>query len=423
VVKSDENTTNDGQLINGRMNQSAKNCRVLELLVLLLLVGEGLLFARSSFAFVANESSSSSIVTITTTMSTASNDQEAAIHNFGKPQLENPVPVPLIDIGTSANHEDGGSSLPPIDTSRALVRALQDSGFALVRSPLLTRDLQSKALEAASRFLATPKTSRDDAGDDDHETPPLVDVLQHPTDPKVYSMLNSDDEFQFVAPDHTIQEYVRVLRRIKMDVLRLIAIGLGVCDTGFFAKLHDEHNDTLRLITYFPTLSEATGNRCKEHSDYGTITLLSTDGVSGLELFHDGRWLPVPFVEGTLVVNVGSLLAGWTKGSLRATLHRVAGPASSNSCSDRRDLLEAVHHPRTSLAFFADPNRDVSESLAATATETATETTTDDLTDALGGMSVAEYMQWRSGGDGAERSGVSFTAKESEIIHNREDLG
>jgi isopenicillin N synthase-like dioxygenase len=110
------------------------------------------------------------------------------------------------------------------------------------------------------------------------------------------------------------------------------------------------------------------------------------------------------------------LLSGWTKGSLRATLHRVAGPASSNSCSDREVLKEAVQSPRTSVAFFADPNKDVSESLEATA-KNQTETTTDFLTGALGGMSVAEYIRWRSGGDDAERSGVSFTAEESEIIH------
>jgi len=262
-------------------------------------------------------------------------------------------------------------------------------------------------------------------------------------------MLDSEDQYDLVAPGTIIREYVTALRSIKMDVLRHISVGLfepedggndnsndtddnKKIDVDLFAKLHNEHNDTLRLITYLPTHSETTGNRCKEHSDYGTITLLSTDGVSGLELFHEGQWLPVPHVEGALVVNVGSLLAGWTNGALRATLHRVAGPASLNSGSDRDVLLEAVNRARTSVAFFVDPNHDVAESLVATtttakatakATATATATATakattekDDLAVALGGMSVGEYIRFRSGGDGVRRSGVSFTAKESEII-------
>lgn len=369
------------------MNNSPKHYKVLELLVLLF-VGKRLLFASLSSAFVTNCPSSSqcSISTATTAMSTCANDEEA-----DRNSVENAtVTVPLIDIGTPNN-----------EPSQALVGALQDSGFAIVRSPLLTKELQSKALEAASSFLAQ--------GNNSQESTPLVEAIEHPTDPKIYSMLESDDQFEFVAP--IMKEYVTVLRSIKMEVLRLIAIGLGMSDVGFFAKLHDEDNDTLRLITYHPTHSEDTGNRCKEHSDYGTITLLSTDGVSGLELFRNGKWLPVPYVEGALVINVGSLLSGWTRGSLRATLHRVAGPASKNSCSDKEVLLEAVHRSRTSLAFFADPNKDVSKSLADTDGDVVTET--------LGGMSVEEYISWRSGGDGADRSGVSFTDKENEIIRKK----
>ena len=395
------------------MKEPVNLCKVLEALVLIFFLGEDILIARSSLAFVANNSSSRIIRRTTLAMPTAEKDHK----NQSKPQRQKAAfAVPLIDIGITCpngNREDESHCLPDA-TSRALVSALQDSGFALVRSPLLTKDLQSNALEAASRFLGAPPNASaiDVAGDNDDENAirkPLVEVIEHPTDPKVYAMLDSNDQFDFVSADRTIRDYVRALEAIKMDVLRHIAAGLGMSDVDFFANLHGEHNDTLRLITYHATFSEDTGNRCKEHSDYGTITLLSTDGNSGLELFQDGNWLPVPFVEGALVINVGSLLAGWTNGSLKATLHRVAGPASANSCSDRKVLLEAVHRPRTSVAFFADPNRDVSESLQATQSDFAT--------DPLEGMSVAEYIRWRSGGDGAERSGVSFTEKESEIIN------
>jgi len=369
------------------MNKSPKYCKVLELLVLLF-VGKGLLFA-SAFTTHCPSSSRRSISIVTKVMSTFSNNEEVE-SSFVEDAA---ATVPLIDIEAPNTSNE---------TSRALVDALQDSGFAIVKSPLLTKELQSKALDAASAFLA---------GSRGKESTPLVEAIEHPTDPKIYSMLDSDKQFVFVAPDQSIQKYVAVLRSIKMEVLRHIAIGLGMSDVDFFAKLHDEDNDTLRLITYHPTHSEDTGNRCKEHSDYGTITLLSTDGVSGLELFRNGKWLPVPYVEGGLVINVGSLLSGWTRGSLRATLHRVAGPASKNSCSDKEILLEAVHKPRTSLAFFADPNREVSKSLQATS-----DAGSDVLTETLGGMSVEEYISWRSGGDGADRSGVSFTANETEII-------
>merc|ERR1712224_745733 len=101
------------------------------------------------------------------------------------------------------------------------------------------------------------------------------------------------------------------------------------------------------------------GNRCKEHSDYGTITLLSTDGTPGLEIWDDAGivWSPIPEVPpGTLILNAGSLLSSWTRGVIRATLHRVAGPASARSGSSVEELAAASKKHRYSLAFFVDPD-------------------------------------------------------------------
>jgi isopenicillin N synthase-like dioxygenase len=423
----------------------------------------------------------------TTTMATMHHNNQDATPSDDDDDV---VTVPLIHIDTTTKKkiidDDGDdndndndertsrsstttviTNLPSRKTSRLLVSALKDSGFALVQSNLLTSELQSKTLQAASQFLASSPTTTSSNNDDnknnnsaqedkEEDKAVVVGVISHPTDPKVYAMLDSVDQCNYVDSsnnnnDNKIKEYVDVLRLIKTDILRHIAVGLlsskddddetddendnneNNIDIDFFAKLHDEHNDTLRLITYYPTHSITTGNRCKEHSDYGTITLLSTDGISGLELYHNGRWKPVPFIEGTLVINVGSLLSGWTKGILRATLHRVAGPGSINSDSSKEDLFEATKHPRTSIAFFADPNYNVSESLTATAATAAATTSSsnnnnknemnddkekDPLTTALEGMSVSEYIRWRSGGtdDDIKRSGVSFTKNETDVL-------
>ena len=215
------------------------------------------------------------------------------------------------------------------------------------------------------------------------------------------------------------------MQRIKRDVLYYIARGLcsddvedvmdsnhaphteeeeDVDDLSFLVKLHSEDNDTLRLINYYPvdgSDDSQMGNRCKEHSDYGTITLLSTDGISGLEAYHEceddtGKWYPVPYVKGSIVVNIGSILSEWTKGKMLATLHRVAGPASNKSFSDPKDLIVASSQARTSIAFFADPNKN---------------------TNVTNGMSISEYIQYRSGGNGNDRSGVGFTTDEQKRVY------
>ncbi|VEU34812.1 unnamed protein product [Pseudo-nitzschia multistriata] len=406
------------------MNRPAKHRKVSEAIVLLFFEATLLFLSGSALSFAEYRSPNGSVVLHK--MTSGDGDPEvAAVGGSEKAEVErqNSAVVPLIDIPIV---EDKSSAhlLSLETTSKSLVSALRDSGFALVRSPLLTKELQSEALRAASQFLAKETKSKvasengsASKNEDGNETKPgSIDVIPHPTDPKVYAMLSSQAQYELVESDtHVISAYISALRSIKKEVLRLIAIGLGMNDdVDFFAKLHDEDNDTLRIITYFPTFSETTGNRCKEHSDYGTITLLSTDGVSGLELLSskeegEAKWLPVPYIEGALVVNVGSLLAGWTNGALKATLHRVAGPASLNSGSDRRVLIEATKHSRTSIAFFADPNANVRESLE-------TNENNQNFKGALGGMSVADYIRWRSGGNGFERSGVSFTPEERKII-------
>lgn len=293
--------------------------------------------------------------------------------------------IPVISIPEGSEKADQPIH---VETSQSLVQALQNSGFLLITTELLDPDLQTRALIAARKFL--------DSGQSE-------DVISHPTDPKVYAMLDSSEKF--LQTDQVIKEYMSVVTNVKTALLRMIAKGIGLEDVNFFVKLHDQNNDTLRLINYYPC-DENTGNRCKEHSDYGTITLLSTDGVSGLEAFHNGKWIPIPYLKGSLVVNIGSLLSSWTNGSLLATLHRVAGPNSENSVSPKQDLIKAANCTRTAIAFFADPNENVSLSLAKNVHQ-----------EELEEMSVAEYIEWRSGGSATNRSGVGFIEEELHRLH------
>ena len=99
--------------------------------------------------------------------------------------------------------------------------------------------------------------------------------------------------------------------------------------------------------------------RMGAHSDYGACTILLADPVPGLQIIGpDGGWHDVLPEPGTLLVNLGDLLAKWTNDRWRSTVHRVVPPppASRARCSgaprtrerrvDRADLLV---RPRTTL--------------------------------------------------------------------------
>ncbi len=276
-----------------------------------------------------------------------------------------------------------------------VVPALRDSGFLVVTSSLLPLELQQNALAASARILESSSKA-----------------VTHPSDPKKYMMLSFDDILgggdlsTFSEDVGILREYYRCLRKIRNILLQSIASGIGMDDTEFFSRLHDENNDTIRLLNYGRGDSD-TANRCKEHSDYGTLTLLLTDGVGGLEAYVDGKWRQVPYVEGALIVNIGSILSEWTRQDLKATLHRVAGPASIGSTTPTTDLLKAVSVERRSIAYFADPNPNVATTLSRS---------NDHSLENEDNMTIDEYIKWRSGGTGADRSGVSFTRMEEERL-------
>lgn len=298
---------------------------------------------------------------------------------------------PLVDLDTA----------PSDATASKVVSALRNSGFLLIKSSNLPLELQKKAIAAASHILELQSSST---------------VVTHPTDPKIYAMLHGVDFYMDCSANATmisdLREWYTALRQTKDTLLSCIAKGLGISNDNFFVDLHSENNDSLRLLRYLPG-DEDTGNRCKEHSDYGTLTLLLTDGVGGLEAFVDEEWRPVPYIKGALVVNIGSILSLWTRDELKATLHRVAGPSSVGSTTPKGALLRAVNVPRTSLAYFADPNSEVSTAI-----------NSSDEKELAGSieMTVSEYIRWRSGGGDAYRSGIAFTATEEDRLSKIKSL-
>eukprot|EP00980_Cylindrotheca_fusiformis_P029777 scaffold23834_cov132-Cylindrotheca_fusiformis.AAC.9 len=295
--------------------------------------------------------------------------------------------IPLVVLPSNVNDE---GSLK--EGARRVSEALQTSGFLLVKSDLFPLELQRRAIHVAGVILNELKSKS---------------TIEHPTDPKKYIMIESLEDLGTLNADDeqlgVLQNYWEVLEQVKHQVLNCISLGLGL-PAEYFMSFHNNHNSCLRLLHY-PGLKDAADPtsstdddgktltiRCKAHSDYGSVTLLSTDGVGGLQALIDDRWTDVPHVEGALVVNIGSLLSDWTKGKLLATLHRVV--STNNSCV-----------PRTSIAFFADPDKDISTTL-----EDNKETLEMGKLD--GDLTVAEYIQWRSGGVDRNRNGLAFTNAE-----------
>ena len=93
----------------------------------------------------------------------------------------------------------------------------------------------------------------------------------------------------------------------------LPAFALAVREAAdFFQPYFVNATTALRLIHY--TSMEGFGSSgtlgIQPHTDYGFITILAQDQVCGLEIqLPDGEWVPLPYVPGTLIINIGDALA------------------------------------------------------------------------------------------------------------------
>jgi isopenicillin N synthase-like dioxygenase len=94
------------------------------------------------------------------------------------------------------------------------------------------------------------------------------------------------------------------------NINRLSAVSLNL-PPDYFTQFYNPGECALRLAHYPPT-SQQAGAVYGAHTDYTGFTLLRQDEVPGLEVMVDSKWIPVPFVSDSFVINSGDLIQRWT---------------------------------------------------------------------------------------------------------------
>ncbi len=126
-------------------------------------------------------------------------------------------------------------------------------------------------------------------------------------------------------------------------LLRAVAVSLEI-DEHFFASRYTKRMQRTQMVYYPPQPSDAAADQfgVAPHTDYGCITLLWQDNNGGLQVRERSTqsWIDAPPIDGTLVINVGDLLARWSNDRFKSTPHRVVNRSGRE---------------RHSIATFYDP--------------------------------------------------------------------
>ncbi|TKY65998.1 Codeine O-demethylase [Spatholobus suberectus] len=119
-----------------------------------------------------------------------------------------------------------------------------------------------------------------------------------------------------------LEAYASEVKRVGEELLSSLSVIIGM-HKHVFLGLHKESLQVL-CVNYYPpcnTPEQVLG--LSPHSDTSTITLLmQDDDVTGLEIRHQGGWVPVTLISDALVVNVGDATEIWSNGKYKSVEHR-----------------------------------------------------------------------------------------------------
>ncbi|OJJ77763.1 hypothetical protein ASPBRDRAFT_37010 [Aspergillus brasiliensis CBS 101740] len=287
--------------------------------------------------------------------------------------------VPTIDISPYLLNP---TSEAANDVCQAIRTACLHTGFFQIINHGVSTSTSTEAFEASRRFYALPLEQKQKLdvtkqlgfrGYDGictqsygrHTVPDLKESFfigrdVPPSDPNYGRLLTGPNVWPpfEILPEESFKQPVEALHSALMHlahkILEILERTLPYGD-GIFDRFVRDPAAPMRLLHYPPTgdttaVDDNDDNDEQQlgasaHTDFGAITLLLQDHVSGLQV-HDpdtGDWVDVPPRDDAIVVNIGDMITRWTAGEYKSSVHRVINRSGEE---------------RFSIAFFFDGNID-----------------------------------------------------------------
>eukprot|EP00746_Dinoflagellata_sp_MGD_P045826 gnl/MRDRNA2_/MRDRNA2_212559_c0_seq1.p1 gnl/MRDRNA2_/MRDRNA2_212559_c0~~gnl/MRDRNA2_/MRDRNA2_212559_c0_seq1.p1 ORF type:complete len:338 (+),score=34.14 gnl/MRDRNA2_/MRDRNA2_212559_c0_seq1:115-1014(+) len=141
----------------------------------------------------------------------------------------------------------------------------------------------------------------------------------------------------------------------KIAMMAITELALGATPGDFNNSIFYPEKGGLRLA-YYPEMSEDPVGDALDygaHADTAPMAFLrlDRDNPAGTQVLHKQKWLPVPSIPGSIVVNLGKVFSKLTGGRWKAAMHR----ATRTTRKERMSIVLSALTPRNDLMLECLP--------------------------------------------------------------------
>ncbi|XP_004490402.1 2-oxoglutarate-dependent dioxygenase 19-like [Cicer arietinum] len=121
----------------------------------------------------------------------------------------------------------------------------------------------------------------------------------------------------------TLEEYVTKINEVIGELLKGISLSLGLEENYIHKSMNIESGSQLLVINYYPPCPKPElVMGLPAHTDHGLLTILIQNEFGGLQIEHDGKWIPVNPLPNSFLINTGDHLEILTNGKYKSVVHR-----------------------------------------------------------------------------------------------------
>ena len=293
------------------------------------------------------------MATVTTAINPISDGAVDAFADFDNRYLRQGVArsdlasLPIIDISPFT---EGGDAAARDAVARQIRQASIDIGFFYARGHGFSSAELKTLLNWGKRFFALPRAEKDKLlSREGRGYVPPGGLNPAAVAPDLKERLYFAREFAVSAAEHAgayppgphlwpeeaglpgFRSFITEASYKGNDLIQklgfALARSLGL-DESYFERENGRFGSTL-VYNYYPPLDRATLERTQwsfsPHTDYGSFTVVVQDENGGLQVRNAaGQWIDVTPIPGTVIVNIGDLVALATNDLYTSNLHRVA---------------------------------------------------------------------------------------------------